>query len=56
MKETAWKWIDDNHDQLISISDAIWGFAEYGLCEDKSSKLVADTLREHGFQVQLGVA
>jgi len=56
MKETAWKWIDHNHDQLTSISDQIWGYAEYGLCEDKSSKLIADTLRDHGFRVQQGVA
>ena len=56
MKETAWKWIEDNKDLLISVSDAIWEYAEYGLCEDKSSKLHADTLREHGFKVQMGVA
>ncbi len=56
MKQTAWKWIDDNHDKLTSISDEIWGYAEYGLCEDKSSKLIADTLRDHGFKVQQGVA
>ncbi len=56
MKQTAWKWIDDNHDMLTSISDEIWGYAEYGLCEDKSSKLIADTLRDHGFKVQQGVA
>ena len=56
MKETAWKWIEDNKDQLAKISDDIWGFAEYGLLEDKSSKLVADTLEKHGFIVKLGVA
>jgi len=56
VKETAWKWIDDNKDLLTSISDQIWGYAEYGLCEDKSSKLHADTLKEHGFKVQHGVA
>ena len=56
MKQTAWKWIDDNHDQLTSISDEIWGYAEYGLCEDKSSRLIADTLKDHGFKVQQGVA
>jgi aminobenzoyl-glutamate utilization protein B len=56
MKQTAWKWIDDNHDQLTNISDEIWGYAEYGLCEDKSSKIIADTLRDHGFKVQQGVA
>ncbi len=56
VKEIAWKWIDDNKDLLTSISDEIWGYAEYGLCEEKSSKLIADTLKEHGFEVKLGVA
>ena len=56
MKETAWKWIEDNKDRLTRISDDIWGFAEYGLVEEKSSKLIADTLEEHGFRVNLGVA
>ena len=56
LKETAWGWIEDNRDLLTSISDEIWGFAEYGLCEDDSSKLIADTLKKHGFRVQLGVA
>jgi aminobenzoyl-glutamate utilization protein B len=56
IKETAWSWIEDNRDLLTSISDKIWGFAEYGLCEDKSSKLIADTLKKHGFRVQLGIA
>ena len=56
VKETAWKWIEDNKDLLTSICDEIWGYAEYGLCEDKSSKLFADTLKEHGFGVQRGVA
>ncbi len=56
IKETAWKWIDDNENQLTSISDKIWSYAEYGLCEDKSSQLLAETLRKNGFRVQQGVA
>ncbi len=55
-KETAWKWIEDNKDQLAKISDDVWGFAEYGLLEEKSSKLIAATLEKHGFRVKLGVA
>ena len=55
-KEIAWKWIDENTDLLTSISDEIWSYAEYGLCEDKSSKLLADTLKKYGFRVQQGVA
>jgi len=56
VKETAWKWIDDHRDHLTEISDEIWGYAEYGLCEDKSSRLIADELKKHGFKVKLGVA
>jgi len=56
VKETAWKWIDDHRDQLTEICDTIWGYAEYGLCEDKSSRLIADTLSKNGFKVKLGVA
>jgi aminobenzoyl-glutamate utilization protein B len=56
MKEIAWKWIDVNYDLLTEISDKIWEYAEYGLCEDKSSKLIADTLNQQGFTVQKGVA
>jgi aminobenzoyl-glutamate utilization protein B len=55
-KETAWNWIDENRDLLTSISDKIWEYAEYGLCEEKSSKLHAKTLEDHGFKVKLGVA
>lgn len=38
------------------MSDEIWRLAEYGLCEDRSSKLIADELRKHGFRVEHGVA
>jgi len=55
-KETAWKWIEDHKDELISVSDSIWGYAEYGLCEDQSSKLLADTLKKYGFKVKTGIA
>jgi len=56
LKETAWNWIEDNKDQLAKISDDIWGFAESGLLEEKSSKLIADTLEKHGFKVNRGAA
>lgn len=38
------------------ISDAIWSYAELGLQEYKSSKLLADTLEEAGFNVERGLA
>jgi len=38
------------------ISDTIWSYAELGLQEFKSSKLLADTLEESGFKVERGLA
>jgi aminobenzoyl-glutamate utilization protein B len=55
-KVTAWKWIEDHRDELAKVSDEVWGFAEYGLLEEKSSRLIAATLERHGFRVKLGVA
>ena len=56
MKEKAWNWIDENKEHLIEVSDAIWRYAELGLMEHKSSKLIADELESHGFKVRRGVA
>ena len=38
------------------ISDAIWEYAELGLQEFRSSRLLADTLEEAGFKVERGLA
>jgi len=56
LKDKAWKWIEENRDRLVEISDEIWGYAELGLVEYKSSKLLADELERHGFRVERGVA
>ena len=55
MKDAAWTWIEDNKERLIEISDKIWGYAELGLVEEKSAKLLADELESHGFNVERGV-
>ena len=56
MFRQAIKWVKANQDLLIDISNQIWGFAELGLKEFKSSKLLAKTLDEAGFAVKMGVA
>ena len=38
------------------ISDSIWSYAELGLQEFRSSKLLADTLEQAGFTVERGLA
>jgi aminobenzoyl-glutamate utilization protein B len=55
MKHTAWTWIEENKKRLIEISDEIWGYAELGLVEIKSAKLLSDELESHGFKVERGV-
>jgi len=55
VKDSAFKWIDGNRDRIIEVSDEIWGYAELGLIEYKSAKLLAEELRRHGFNVETGV-
>ncbi len=50
------KLAESNQEKFWRISDAIWSYAELGLEEYRSSKLLADTLEEAGFKVDRGVA
>jgi len=53
--QTALNWIEKNESLIVEVADRIWEFAELGLEEFKSSKLIADTLREAEFSVEAGV-
>jgi len=55
-REVAFSWITQNESRIIEISDKIWEYAELGLIEYKSSKLLADELEKAGFKVERGVA
>ena len=50
------KSVESRQEKFWKISDAIWSYAELGLEEYKSSKLLADTLEGAGFKVDRGVA
>jgi len=56
MKKFALEWIEGNKERMIEICDKIWEYAELGLIEYKSSKLLADELERHGFKLERGVA
>jgi aminobenzoyl-glutamate utilization protein B len=56
VKEIAWNWIENNKNHLAKISDEVWRYAELGLVEYESSKLLADELEHNGFIVERGVA
>jgi aminobenzoyl-glutamate utilization protein B len=55
-KATINKWVDDNAVEMAEMSDKIFDYAEPGLREYKSSKLLADYLRKSGFNVETGVS
>jgi aminobenzoyl-glutamate utilization protein B len=55
-KDLAIQFIDSTKGELTKMSDSIWKFAEIGLEEYKSSKLLADYAEDHGFKVERNVS
>lgn len=55
-KNTVLSSIEKHQNDLIKISDQIWGFAEIAMRENKSSKLLADYAEAQGFTVKRAVA
>jgi aminobenzoyl-glutamate utilization protein B len=55
-KELAYQVVDRNVDQMAKIGDSIYYFAELGMQEFESAKLLRDTLQAAGFTVELGGA
>ncbi|MCX6655254.1 MAG: hypothetical protein NTY03_09045 [Candidatus Bathyarchaeota archaeon] len=55
-KATVNTWVDDNAVEMAEISDKIFDYAEPGLREYKSSKLLVDYMRKSGFNVETGVS
>ena len=55
-KQEAAHFLDEHAGEFVSISDAIWSYAELGFQEFKSSEVLAKILKKYGFDVKLGVA
>jgi aminobenzoyl-glutamate utilization protein B len=56
VKQAAVGWIEAHRNLLLEVHDKIWRWAEVGLQEFKTGKLLADILEDHGFEVVRGVA
>ena len=56
LKEEAIKSIDVKYDTYKKMALQIWGYAEVGYKEQKSTALLQQTLQSNGFTVQAGVA
>ncbi|HNC09752.1 MAG TPA: hypothetical protein PLX14_13660, partial [Anaerolineales bacterium] len=50
------EWIESNRSMFVELSNEIWGYAELGYKEFKSSKTLEDALEEAGFTMERGVA
>lgn len=55
-KEAVIESVSKHQQELVSISDKIWAYAETALKESKSSKELADYAEAQGFMVKLGVS
>lgn len=55
-KDAVIKSVEKHQAELIKISDAVWGYAETALKEEKSAKVLADYAESQGFRVKRGVA
>jgi aminobenzoyl-glutamate utilization protein B len=55
-KKTGSSWVHVRKTELIELSQKIWEFAELGLEEHRSSKLLIDFLAKQGFAIRKGVA
>ena len=55
-KRIALQWVQGNEKLLIDVHDKIWNFAEVGLQELKTAKLLTDILEKNEFSVDRGVA
>ena len=56
LRRVAIEWISKNESMIIDVSNKIWEYAETGLQEFKSSRLLADTAENHEFKVERSIA
>jgi aminobenzoyl-glutamate utilization protein B len=55
-KTTLISYLDQHSTEYATIAKKIWGFAEVGYQEQKSSALLQETLQQNGFAVKAGIA
>jgi len=55
-KNVALNWVKENTDFLVNVHQRIWEYAEVGLQEHKTAKLLTEILEKDGFKVERGVA
>lgn len=56
LKSVAVRWVEAHAALVVDAHQRAWDLAELGLQEHGTSKMLADTLEAHGFEVERGVA
>jgi len=56
IKDTVLAWLEDNSPQMFKMSDQLFKWAEPGLREYRSSKLLAEYMEKLGFEVEIGIS
>lgn len=54
-KQAAAASIDRQRDELVTLADRVWAFAETALKEKRSAALLAEHAEAHGFRVERGI-
>ena len=55
-QQTALDSVDAHRDSILDVNQTIWRYAEVGLQEHKSAKILTDRLQQSGFKVETGIA
>ena len=55
-KATAFDAIDRNKEEIAKVGDAIFSFAELGMQEFETSKLLCPGSERHGIEVEMGIS
>lgn len=55
-QQVALDFVDAQRDNILEVNRAIWEFAEVGLEERQSADLLMQKLKEHGFEIEAGIA
>lgn len=55
-KAMAFEFLDRNHQATATLNDSIFYFAELGMQEHETAKLMTDLLEKSGFRVERGIA
>ncbi|RMF87013.1 MAG: amidohydrolase [Nitrospinota bacterium] len=56
MKKTLWAWVEDQAAFLGKLGDAVYSYAELGMQEVYTSRLLQEVFRAHGFTVEEGIS